>query len=265
MHNINNKSVVQNHAVLTNSEKANGLSEKYSLINTAKLIEVAENQGFQVHSVRYPKSKRNGDKATHLVRLDHAQFLRDEKQERPQIVIVNSHDGTTALRIMAGVFRLVCSNGLVAGTNFLNIRLRHVGLEQKTIEEQLQIACEKTLELAAIVERFKGKTIDSYRMAELLNHALLIRGEVSGLTTYELQTLINDFNRSRINRVRRVEDNKLDAWSVLNRVQENSLQNSGLVYQDITGERHNLRAVSNIQKSVELNQKLWELFEREVA
>lgn len=255
----------QNHAVLTNNEKAEGLSEKYSLVNTGQLIDVAEKMGFTIHSVKYPRSKKEHNTALHVVRLDHADFKGNtEKQERPQIVITNSHNGTSSLRIMAGVFRLVCSNGLVAGTNFLNIRLRHVGLKQSDIEKQLEIACKKTLELATVVEKFKQYNIKHERIAELLNQALFIKGEVSGLDVYELQTLVNDYNRSRLNRVRRIEDNKLDAWTVLNRLQENSLLNSSLVYQNIYGERHYLRATNNIQKQIELNQRLWSLIENEV-
>ena len=54
----------------------------------------------------------------------------------PQISVVNSTDKSTALKLIGGVFRLVCSNGLVAGDVFDSERIIHrVG---ETFERKIQ-------------------------------------------------------------------------------------------------------------------------------
>src|SRR5439155_8805861 len=48
--------------------------------------------------------------------------------EVPELVLVNSHDGTSAYKFLAGVFRLVCSNGMVVqSSDHGSIAVRHSG------------------------------------------------------------------------------------------------------------------------------------------
>jgi hypothetical protein len=55
-----------------------------------------------------------GDFTLHMVRFRHAEHLSPLAvgAEVPELVLVNSHDGASAYKFMAGVFRLVCSNGV---------------------------------------------------------------------------------------------------------------------------------------------------------
>lgn len=42
-------------------------------------------------------------------------------------VIVNSHDGTSAYQMFAGVLRFVCTNSMIAGERFEEVRVPHKG------------------------------------------------------------------------------------------------------------------------------------------
>ena len=45
----------------------------------------------------------------------------------PQIILTNSHDGFNSFKFMLGIFRLVCSNGLVVCDNqMVNMTIRHI-------------------------------------------------------------------------------------------------------------------------------------------
>src|SRR5210317_1881126 len=35
----------------------------------------------------------------------------------PQIVLINSHDGSTSAKLMAGLYRFLCANGLIVSEN----------------------------------------------------------------------------------------------------------------------------------------------------
>lgn len=250
---------------VVNTQKAEGLSNKYSLINTQGLIAIAENQGFKVSSIKYPRGKHVATNM-HVVRLDLPGYETLAKGEyKPQLIISNSHDGKSSLRIMAGIFRLVCSNGLVAGDSTLNIRLRHVGLVQTEVEEALRIAAQKTYELQANVERFKAKKLNSEEINNYLEGVLKIRGKYSNLNTFELDSLRSKGNIARLNRVVRLADQGNGLWEVFNRAQEKTIKASGLKYQDLDGNYHRLYGVTNLQKNLKLNQELWELTENFAA
>jgi hypothetical protein len=42
-------------------------------------------------------------------------------------VLLNSHDGTSSYQMLAGMFRFVCSNGLVCGDTVADVRVPHKG------------------------------------------------------------------------------------------------------------------------------------------
>ncbi|MCI4005135.1 DUF945 domain-containing protein, partial [Dickeya dianthicola] len=44
-----------------------------------------------------------------------------------EIVLLNSHDGTSSYQMLAGMFRFVCSNGLVCGDTVADVRVPHKG------------------------------------------------------------------------------------------------------------------------------------------
>ncbi len=48
-------------------------------------------------------------------------------QEVPEIILLNSHDGSSSYQMIPGIFRFVCTNGLVCGNNFGEIRVPHKG------------------------------------------------------------------------------------------------------------------------------------------
>lgn len=47
--------------------------------------------------------------------------------EVPEIILLNSHDGSSSYQMIPGMFRFVCTNGLVCGTSFGEIRVPHKG------------------------------------------------------------------------------------------------------------------------------------------
>ena len=51
----------------------------------------------------------------------------------PQILLTNSHDGKNSFQFQAGLYRLICSNGLViADTQFEAVKIRHMGILDNT-------------------------------------------------------------------------------------------------------------------------------------
>lgn len=248
--------------------KQSDLSERYSLINTRRLVDIAEAQGFKTAQIKYPKGK-NSAHALHIVRLDLPGYESIQvKEYKPQVIIQNAHNGTSSIRIMAGVFRLVCSNGLVAGDTSLNIRLRHVGLKQADVEEAFQIAAKQVGGMVEKVEAFKAKQLSEEAVMAFAEQALVLRAKASALSDMEIESLLNrdnNINMRRIQRPKRRADLGTGLWEVYNRIQENCVRASGLIYQGDDKEYHRLHGVNGIQANTKLNQQLWELAESMAA
>ena len=64
----------------------------------------------------------------------------------PEIIIRNSYDGTIGVNIMAGAFRLVCTNGMVIGVVLDNYKNKHsvYNIELDKLEESIISTIEKT-------------------------------------------------------------------------------------------------------------------------
>lgn len=62
----------------------------------------------------------------------------------PEIIIKNSYDGTVQVHVLAGAFRLVCSNGLIIGVTLGNMNFKH-NVNNKNLES-LDEAIQKTID-----------------------------------------------------------------------------------------------------------------------
>tara|TARA_Y100000593_G_scaffold47442_2_gene89926 strand:- start:6064 stop:6825 length:762 start_codon:yes stop_codon:yes gene_type:complete len=71
------------------------------------------------------------------------------EEHKPEIMIRNSYDGSCEVSIMAGAFRLVCSNGMVIGTVLDNVSNRHSVFNKnlEDIEGMIDESVEKITEL----------------------------------------------------------------------------------------------------------------------
>ena len=110
-------------------DSADRTSEKYQHISTSTIINGLMQEGFFPTWVGQSNSRLANKKAysKHMIRFRHRDTKPSFSQLFPELVLVNSHDGLSSYRLNAGLFRLVCSNGLVAGHSYDEIRVRHQG------------------------------------------------------------------------------------------------------------------------------------------
>lgn len=62
-----------------------------------------------------------------MLRFQRHDVLQNNQGLYPELVLINSHDGLSSYRLMAGLFRVVCSNGMIAGQAYNEIRIKHQG------------------------------------------------------------------------------------------------------------------------------------------
>ena len=236
------------------------VSERYRAVNTAQLVSHFESAGYTVASLKTSRV-RNAEKQgyqKHLLRLRHPDLMLNALSGlTPEIVVSNSYDGTSAFRLIMGIFRLVCANGLIVGQAYESIRVVHVGDALTKVLDAAHRIQAQTQEI--------GSQIESWSRIELTDsqiESFAIQASKLILPSQEDTNVIPIVRHQDLLRVRRSEDQGRDLWTVFNRIQENALQ-GGLSYLRVneTGHVRNMRArsIQAIDRSIQVNRSLWDL------
>ena len=183
-------------------------------------------------------------------------------EEYPQLLLTNSHDGGNAFTLSAGIFRLVCSNGLVIKTeDYGSARLVHKGYSfdavRKLVNEFHVTIDEVLTKITAMkeVELTKEQQIEFAKKAALLRFTAKSYNEDNIADVVDLDGLLN---------VERKEDKGNGLYEVFNRVQESLVKgkylyaSSGKVNALDTKVRKG-REIKNFKQSIDVNKKLSEL------
>ena len=223
-------------------------SERYSYIPTAAVLTELRKEGFQPFMVTQTRvrdeAKREHTK--HMLRLRHASQINGA--EANEIVLLNSHDGTSSYQMLAGMFRFVCSNGLVCGDTVADVRVPHKGdVAGSVIEGAFEVLSgfERVKESRDLM---RGITLDDGESEVFARAALALK--------YDDPNKPAPITESQILMPRRFDDRHPDLWSVFNRTQEN-LTKGGLHGRSSNGRRQSTRPVQGIDSDIRLNRALW--------
>lgn len=223
--------------------------ERYAFIPTSQVLDGLRAEGFQPFEVRQTNvrdaSKRSHTK--HMVRLRHADAI-GSKEETAEIILLNSHDGTSAYKLLAGWFRMVCSNGLIAGDFINDVSVRHTGNVVNNVIEGSYQVLRNIQHSAERIDAYKSIILSPTEAVQFAETALALRWDAEEAPVIGSQLL----------RLNRYEDRESNLWTVFNRVQENLIQ-GGLRGRNANGRRTTTRAVRGVSEDVRLNRALWTL------
>jgi hypothetical protein len=233
------------------------LSQKYTFIPTERVLSGLMSAGFIPVEARQARSRKGSPAhARHVVRLRRRFETVALRDAVPEVVFLNSHDGTSAYQLRLGLFRAVCTNGLIVSVGaFPTYCVAHRGdIVDQVVTAALE-ASERFEALATRVERMEQRKLDQGEQIEFAAKALALR--FPELDKAGMQP-------SRLLGCRRVDDTNDDLWTLLNRVQENLL-GGGLVRRTETGRLSRTRRITSIREDVRLNSRLWNLAEEVLA
>lgn len=152
------------------------------------------------------------DHTKHMLRLRREGQITGKQV--PEIILLNSHDGSSSYQMLPGLFRAVCQNGLICGESFGEVRVPHKG---NVVEKVIEGA----YEVLGIFDRVEEKR-DA--MQSLLLPPLAQQAFARAALTYRFGEEHQPVAASQILTPRRYEDRQDDLWSVFNRCQENLLK-----------------------------------------
>jgi len=228
-------------------------SGRYVYIPTIEIVEQLRRDGWATTFAVQAKPRDDArlGHAKHMLRLRHASISLRDAQEAPEIILINSHDGTTSYQMLAGYFRFVCCNGLVVGDGALEVRVPHRGQIIEGVREGAAAMLTHFQQTTYRVETMKALPLSEGEQQAFASAARALRFEKPDVVTPDA-----------VNRARRSADAGSDMWSTFNRVQENIVR-GGLMTRNPARpyERRRSREVRGIGENVRLNQALWSLAE----
>jgi hypothetical protein len=239
------------------AEKAsNEVSKHYTHIPTSKVIDDMATLGWGVVDAKSVKARKNSTKGyqKHLVVFRNNDVVingEDGDTVFPQVLLTNSHDGKNAFTFTAGLFRMVCENGLVISTTqFEDVKMRHMGYTFEELQVKIKGMVEKLPLTVESMNKMKNIELNEEKAVEFAKKALTTR-----------------FNEKEMKRIKidikdiltpvRVEDSGKDLWSIFNVVQEKVIDG------DFTyiagGKVRKARQIKNFRQDQKVNQELFEL------
>lgn len=234
-----------------------GVSNRYTFVPTARIVEglrehnwvpvIAEQQRIRI------EARRGFQK--HLIRFRRAEQMQTLDEWNVELVLVNSHDGGCAYQLHAGIYRRICSNGLVLSEgSFQAIRFRHSGLKPEEVVQASFRLIDFMPRVGELVQRFRARALEAHESMAFAEQALLLRYPSISESPIEGKTLLQ---------ARRTEDEGVDLWTTTNRVQENLIRGGvSDSRRDRCGRLRSVRALRGIDSTVTINKALWGLAER---
>jgi len=224
------------------------VSKNYKFVNTQEIVDKFIERGWQQTKYQEAYTRKYQGFQTHVVTLSpNDSSLEKVGDSVLRILITNNHHASKALRIQFGLYRLVCSNGLViSDAEFDAVSIRHMGA---TVDEQVDAFIEKIYvaaeKLREKIAQYKAKTLDLAEMRAFARKALETRFKPELITDTMIGAALYP---------NRLEDISNDAWTVFNRVQENIIRGFESADRD-----RRIRRITSVKKDMEINEKLWDI------
>ena len=230
-----------------------GITDRYVHVPTTQVIEDIQKLGWNpIEACQVNARKRKGYQR-HMIKFVNPDFIVEGRDEYPELLLSNSHDGTTSFTLDVGIFRLICSNGMVIKTqDFGSMKVRHYGYDFEAIKSAVTELMQSIPGYLKQVEEMKQQKLEKDQMLDFARKAAMLRFAKTNEESIEKIVDLSDFLEST-----RKEDDGDGLWEVFNRIQE-KVVNGKFQYAFGKKERK-ARPVKGFKQQVKLNQDLWEL------
>jgi hypothetical protein len=234
-------------------------SARYGFQSTVAIIEGLRAEGFGVFGVGESRTRQDDRRGflKHMLRFRHLSTFEQHMVKGdfiPELVMVNAMDGSSIYKLMGGIFRMVCENGMVVADSLIQtVSVRHtVSMVQGVLEASFEIA-KQTSKAVGVIDEWRSLQLTTGDQHSLAIAAHYLRfADSDGRVNTPIQP-------DQLLHLRRTEDSGNDLWSTHNRIQENVIKGGLSARADRYSRRVSTREVKAISADVKLNQALWTL------
>ena len=246
------------------AEKAHdSRKDSYAFVSTKELLEGMGEHKFFPFAV-HQSSTRDATKVgftKHAICFRHESTFDIAKENDivPQVVILNSHDGTTSYKIYCGFFRFVCSNGIIVGNTIDMFSVYHRG-SKNTMDMILDASysiLDNSIKMMEVIDEWKATELTYEQKMELAYQAHELKFGNKNTPIRPEQFL----------EARNYEDgyNNTSLWNVFNTIQENMIKGGLEGWKDGTRQRKHerlkvrTRSINNVSQNIKMNTELWNI------
>ena len=231
------------------------VSDKYTHIPTERVIDDMESLGWGVVEAKEVKARKSTTKGfqKHLLVFRNDDIVIDGEDGDtvyPQILLTNSHDGKNSFQFTAGLFRMICENGLViADTEFEDVKIRHMGYTFEDLQSMIKDMVKKLPLTVESMNKMKLVELEEEQIWNLAKSLLDIRTKDTD----------NTYDNSAIREVlecQRKEDEGMGLWENFNKIQENII-NGNFQYKTKSGKIRQARIIKNFKQDLQLNKNMF--------
>ena len=227
-------------------------SPKYQFTPTFEVIEHMQDMGYLLTGVKQSSSNVELRKnwGIHITRFQHPDlYIKNhdgEIEARPEVVLINSHDGTRPIQFEMGLFRLVCENGLVVKDRDMgSFRERHTKLNFNEVKNLIDQKVSGLNDVVGKINKWNMIEMTDKQRFNFAVEALALRiGTDRQAEQYEIMDILSP---------KRKADEGNSLWKTYNILQEN------LVKGGFQLNNRQARSIKNPIEDFNLNQELWSL------
>ena len=237
------------------------VSDKYVQATTIDVVHDMAKLGWYPVVAKQCKTKKNskGIRSFHLIAFQNPDVkVLNEKNDIeafPRIILTNSHDGFNSFKFMVGLFRLVCSNGLViADEEFSNMSIRHINYNFEELRKMVINSLKNLPNQIAVLNVMRKKVLSEDEKIKFATDAIKIR------KGYNIEDKV-EISKDTINEVLtpvRKEDNGNTLWHIYNIVQERIIKGR-FSYAEKEKKLRKVRMITSIIKDLQINKELFNL------
>ena len=180
-------------------------------------------------------------------------FKKEGVEAYPRIILTNSYDGFNAFTFRVGLFRLVCSNGLVVCTEqFVDIKVRHIAYTEERLREVIITATSAVDAQIGTFNDMRGIELTEAQKYEFALNALRIRKHLPA----DAPMVVDDEGIADLLSPNRTEDEGNSLWAVFNVLQE-KITKGGAVVGINNQKSRKMRSIKSFAKDIDINQQLY--------
>lgn len=236
-------------------EKHDSRSERYTYIPTIDVINGLRKEGFQPFMVAQGRTRVPGkaEFTKHMLRLRHEGDI--ASTEANEIILINSHDGTSSYQMLSGLIRFACCNGLVCGENMRDLRIPHKGDIVHNVISGAYDVLDGFQYIREVTDDMKALTLSRDEQFVFAQAAMEVKFPTDDETPVAAPIAPHTLLQAR-----REVDRDSSVWTTFNRIQENIIR-GGIAGTNANGRRTRTREVTAIDSDVKINRALWMLAE----
>ena len=238
------------------------VSNKYVHANTMTVVDDLGKLGWFPVEAKQCRNKKNssGIRSFHIIAfqnpnvkivktMDNGESVVDAY---PRIILTNSHDGFNSFKFMVGMFRLICSNGLVCGEQFVNMSIRHINYNFEELRKVVANAIEEVPNIVSTMNKMRDIVPSDEQKIEIAKEVIKIRKGIEENEEIEIEQEIIDDILTPV----REEDKTKDLWTIFNICQEKMIK-GGFYFNTTMNKKRKQRPITSIKKNMIFNQRLW--------